>query len=64
MVLDEQHREVEPLAQLEEEVAECRHLLVAQAAGRLVEQQQPRLETSARASSMRFSVGYGRPDAT
>ena len=43
MVLDEQHCEVEPLAQLEEKVAECRHLLVAQAAGRLVEQQQPRL---------------------
>src|SRR5687767_623852 len=42
-MLDEQHGQLEVVAESQQKVAERRHLLVAQAAGRLVEQQQPRL---------------------
>ena len=60
-MLDEQHGQVEVVAQLRDERAELRDLLVVEAAGRLVEQQQARLGASARASSTRFSVPNGSP---
>ena len=43
MVLDEEHREVEVVADLLDEDTELRDLLVIQPAGRLVEEEQPRL---------------------
>ena len=43
VVLDEEHGEVEVVAHLRDERAELRDLLVVEAAGRLVEQQEPRL---------------------
>ena len=44
-----------------DERAELRDLLVVQTARRLVEQQEARPATSARASSTRFSVPNGSP---
>ena len=42
-MLDEQHRQLVVVTQPQDEVPELLHLLVVEAAGRLVEQQQPRL---------------------
>ena len=42
-MLDEQHRELEVVADLLDELTQLRDLLVVQPAGRLVEQEEPRL---------------------
>ena len=66
VVLDEQHGQVEPLAELEEEVAERRHLLVAEPAGRLVEQQQTRLghERAGQLDALQRRIREPRRDVT
>ena len=61
MVLDEEHGQLPVVADLLDEAAELLDLLVVQPARRLVEQQELRRATSARASSTRFSVPKGSP---